>query len=97
MGNSGAALLASQIQHHCPSIKYLIMCGIAGGVPTPNDPETHVRLGDIVVSGERGVIQYDYGKEEADGLHPRPLPRPPGVALLRAVHRLDSAALLTGC
>ena len=39
------------------------MVGIAGGIPYPEKPSEHVRLGDIVVSDQRGVIQYDFDKE----------------------------------
>ena len=89
MGTNSAAILAVRVKSDCPKVKHLIMCGIAGAVPNPSDPETHVRLGDIVVSGEEGVIQYDFGKETSEGLQPRPLPRPPGPVLLRAVRLLE--------
>ena len=38
------------------------MCGIAGGIPHPAKLDDHVRLGDIVVSGIKGVVQYDFIK-----------------------------------
>ncbi|MER7481022.1 hypothetical protein ABTX60_25850 [Streptomyces sp. NPDC126510] len=41
-------------------VDYLLMVGIAGGVPNHKNPEKHVRLGDIVVSDS--IIQHDYGK-----------------------------------
>lgn len=63
MGNNSAAIGASNLLHYCPNVKFLIMCGIAGAVPNPSKAEEHVRLGDIVVTDENGVIQYDRGKQ----------------------------------
>jgi hypothetical protein len=40
------------------------MVGIAGRVPLPEKPNERVRLGDIVVSNKKGVIQYDFTKNE---------------------------------
>jgi nucleoside phosphorylase len=92
MGNNAAAFLAGLVKSHCPQLKHLIMCGIAGAVPNPRDASAHVRLGDIVVSNEDGVIQYDFGKEVSGGIQRRPRPRPAGAALLRAAQRLEDAA-----
>lgn len=61
MGNNKAAIRASLLLSHFPKIDVL-MCGIAGGVPHPEKPDEHVRLGDIVVSNEKGVVQYDFVK-----------------------------------
>lgn len=64
MGNSVSAVRATKLIIDCPSIKDVIMCGIAGAVPSPFNSATHVRLGDIVVSNRQGVLQYDFKKEE---------------------------------
>ena len=71
------------------------MCGIAGGVPRPNDTENDIRLGDIVVSNRNGVVQYDLVKEQPDGSteHRNP-PRPPGAELLEAVRFLTAEEIL---
>jgi hypothetical protein len=46
-----------------PSIRFGLMVGIGGGVPSTNED---IRLGDIVISKPTGVlggvVQYDYGK-----------------------------------
>ncbi len=55
------------------------MCGIAGAVPHPESPESHVRLGDIVVCDRTGVIQYDRGKQRDPRLT-RPKPSSRGIA-----------------
>src|SRR6185369_11761580 len=65
VGNNNAAIRASLMLQHFESVKVVIMVGIAGGVPNPAKVDEHVRLGDIVVSSEGGVTQYDLGKEIA--------------------------------
>lgn len=62
-GTNKASVRATNVLSDFPNTKHIIMTGIAAGVPAPKDPEKDVRLGDIVVSNEKGVIQYDFGKE----------------------------------
>ncbi len=95
MGNNSAAIRAMRLMEHCPNVKHIIMCGIAGGIPTPATPEQYAHLGDVVVSNEYGVVQYDFVKEEADIVHHRHRPRPPAAELIEAVRYLE-AARLTG-
>jgi len=85
MGNIIASTRATLLLEHFPKIHSLIMVGIAGGVPNPSDIEQHVRLGDIVISDEKGVIQYDFVKQEEDRRIHRHPPRPPSSRLLEAV------------
>ncbi|KAJ3454409.1 hypothetical protein MRS44_018303 [Fusarium solani] len=63
LGTSSAATVASQMRTSFPFLRFGLMVGIAGGVPTNENP---IRLGDVVISkpqGEHGgVIQYDFGK-----------------------------------
>lgn len=88
-GNNNAAIRASQLLNHFPSVRHVIMCGIAGGVPRRGDVEHDVRLGDIVVSNRNGVVQYDLIKERPDRTHEHIYPpRPPGAELLGAVRHL---------
>ena len=63
-GNNKAALRCTEMLRFFPSIKAVVMCGIAGGVPNPDQLSDHVRLGDIVVSTH--VLQYDYGKKRGN-------------------------------
>jgi nucleoside phosphorylase len=94
MGNNSAAIRATQMLNHCKNMKHIIMTGIAGAVPNPSKPDDHVRLGDIVISGDKGVIQYDFDKESPHELEDRHFPRPPAAELLEAVRWLASEALL---
>ena len=45
-GTTSAATIAKDLLRSFPSIRFGILVGVAGGVPSPND----IRLGDIVVS-----------------------------------------------
>src|SRR6266496_1677045 len=64
MGNNPATAVSSNLLRSFPKISDILMVGIAGGVPDPNNAENHVRLGDIVISMDAGVIQFDLGKLE---------------------------------
>ncbi|HWM20627.1 MAG TPA: hypothetical protein VNO51_13125 [Ilumatobacteraceae bacterium] len=59
-----------------PSIVAVLMVGIAAGIPNPQQPERHVRLGDIVVA-TRGIIDYGHTRSLAHGdQQRRQFPRP---------------------
>src|ERR1700723_4215572 len=59
-GTVSAATVAAHMRITFPSIRFGLMVGIGGGVPSTNND---IRLGDIVVSkptsGFGGVVQYD--------------------------------------
>lgn len=65
-GIAAAARVAEDMMYSFPKIRFGLMVGIGGGVPTRHD----IRLGDIVVSipqdGHGGVLQYDFGKTVQD-------------------------------
>lgn len=90
IGNNSAAARATLLLEHFPTMRFVIMVGVAGGVPYPTKPDDHVRLGDVVVSDHSGVIQYDFVKEERKGkksyqVTARHRPRPPSATLLEIV------------
>jgi nucleoside phosphorylase len=95
MGNNIAGIRATQLLSHFPSVESIIMCGIAGGVPSPAQASEHVRLGDVVVSNQKGVVQYDFVKRKLKGKRRevaeevRASPRPPSAELLEAVRLLE--------
>ncbi len=92
-GTAAAAVKASHVLEDFPSVRSVLMVGIAGAVPHPEKADHHVRLGDIVVSGEQGVVAYDFVKEHAKWEEPRHPPRPPSADLLSATRRLMSGGL----
>ena len=57
--NKNAAAVCSDLLRSFPSIQTVIMCGVAGGIPSPDPATEHLRLGDIVV-GVHGVVDYDH-------------------------------------
>ncbi|OJI87665.1 hypothetical protein ASPTUDRAFT_419227 [Aspergillus tubingensis CBS 134.48] len=60
-GTNNAAIVATNMLRTFETIRFFLMVGIGGGVPSRAD----VRLGDVVV-GTR-VMQYDLGKVIGDG------------------------------
>jgi len=62
-----------------------------GRVPSPGKAEAHVRLGDVVVSSQKGVVQYDFVKRTVKKQRTdvpeeiRSSPRPPSALLVEAV------------
>ncbi|KAJ6439094.1 Endonuclease/exonuclease/phosphatase [Purpureocillium lavendulum] len=63
IGNNPAAAVATQMRATFKEIRFGLMVGIGGGVPSARED---IRLGDVVVSQPHqtssGVIQYDFGK-----------------------------------
>jgi nucleoside phosphorylase len=94
MGNNITATRAFILLEHFPNIKSLIMVGIAGGIPNPDKINDHVRLGDIVVSNEHGVIQYDFRENRIEKVEHRDPPRPQSASLVEAVRYLEAEEIL---
>jgi nucleoside phosphorylase len=97
-GMTMATAVAMQLLSSFHSIRFSLMVGIGGGVPSR---EADIRLGDIVVSKPTniygGVVQYDYGKALSGGEFQRVsmLNRPPQV-LLTALSKLQANHLTAG-
>jgi len=99
-GANSAAAGAMQMKSAFRAIRFGLMVGIGGGVPSA---EADIRLGDIVVSqpgkGHGGVVQYDFGKSTPSGIKRMGfLNTPPrilltAVAKLRANHDLGKSGL----
>ncbi|CRG88502.1 Nephrocystin-3 [Talaromyces islandicus] len=83
-GTISAATVAVQLLSSFHSIRFGLLVGIGGGVPSSN---ADIRLGDVVVSQPEGtcggVIQYDLGKALSGGQFQRTgmLNRPPKILL----------------
>lgn len=93
MGNNIAANRATLLLEHFPTVESIIMVGIAGGIPCPDVPDEHIRLGDVVVSNQKGVVQYDFDKETiTETIHRHP-PRPPSATLLEGVRWFQVAVM----
>jgi ankyrin repeat protein/nucleoside phosphorylase len=90
-GKGAAAIVANNMQRTFPSIKWRLLVGIGGGVPSPAHD---IRLGDIVVSMPDGVyggvVQYDLGKDMEDGFILKGFLWPPPPILRSAVEMMRS-------
>ncbi|KAN0077438.1 hypothetical protein V8E54_005742 [Elaphomyces granulatus] len=95
-GTIPAATIAANMRTTFPSIRFGLMVGIGGGVPSMNND---IRLGDVVVSKPSGilggVVQYDHGKTVASGVFQQTgmMNRPPQM-LLNAIARLHADEIL---
>lgn len=98
MGVTSASRVAEQMRVSFPLLRFALLVGIGGGVPST---EHDIRLGDVVVSkpSERssGVIQYDYGRTLDKGVTQLSgsLNRPPDV-LLKALSTLQAQQMYKG-
>jgi nucleoside phosphorylase len=90
-GVVSAAIAAKSMQSTFPRLRFGLMVGIGGGIPSN---ENDIRLGDIIVSlpteQHGGVIQYDLGKREVDGFHRLGTLNKPPTLLRTAVANLRS-------
>jgi nucleoside phosphorylase len=90
-GNNSAAAVAVQMKSKFISIRFGLMVGIGGGVPSD---EADVRLGDVVVSQpymqHGGVIQYDFGKTTPNGFVQTGFLNAPPTILLNALAKLQA-------
>jgi nucleoside phosphorylase len=88
-GTNSAASVALQMKSAFTSIRFSLMVGIGGGVPSV---KTCIRLGDVVVSTpcmmHGVVVQYDFGRATPSGLKRTSFLNTPPVILLNSVAKL---------
>ncbi|GFF78343.1 hypothetical protein IFM47457_04633 [Aspergillus lentulus] len=95
-GIASAASVVTQMRPTFPSLRFGLMVGIGGGVPSGS---ADIRLGDVVVSVPNetsgGVVQYDYGKTCLKGSFQRTgsLNKPPQI-LLTALSQMRCDTML---
>lgn len=65
-----AAVTCTDMLRSFPHIRCVVMTGVAGGVPAPDDPKRHVRLGDLVIATD-GIVDYGHVRQDAAGAEPR--------------------------
>jgi nucleoside phosphorylase len=91
IGTNSAAAVAAQMKSKFVSIRFGLMVGIGGGVPSG---ESDIRLGDVVVSQpymeHGGVIQYDFGKTMPSGFVRTGFINTPPTLLLNALAKLQA-------
>ncbi|KAJ8112110.1 hypothetical protein OPT61_g5438 [Boeremia exigua] len=90
-GTNPAASVAAQMQKSFKSIRFGLMVGIGGGVPSK---DADIRLGDVVVSTpykkHGGVVQYDFGKTTPSGFEQTGFLNSPPPILLNATANLHA-------
>ncbi|KAG9559507.1 MFS general substrate transporter, partial [Aureobasidium melanogenum] len=91
-GHCSAATVVAQMRNTYPRLRFGLLVGIGGGVPTDTDAGP-IRLGHIVVSqpvGQHsGAVQYDHGKAEANEFVRTGSIAPPPMVLLNAARELQ--------
>jgi len=91
MGTNSAVAAAVQMKSRFTSIRFGLMVGIGGGVPSD---EADVRLGDVVISKPYmdygGVVQYDFGKSTQSGFVRTGFLNTPPALLLNALAKLQA-------
>ena len=93
-GTNSATTVAMQMKRTFHSIRFGLMVGIGGGVPSD---KVDIRLGDVVVSQPfaeyGGVIQYDLGKSTPSGFIQTGFLSPPPRLLLNALAKVQALSL----
>lgn len=54
-----AATICTDLIRTFTGVRCVVMTGVAGGVPAPEQPHRHVRLGDVVVAVD-GIVDYGH-------------------------------------
>jgi nucleoside phosphorylase len=88
-GTTSAAAVAMQMKSAFKSIRFGLMVGIGGGVPSE---EADIRFGDVVVSRPHktygGVVQYDFGKATPSGFERTGFLNTPPTILLNTLSKM---------
>ncbi|EHA55114.1 hypothetical protein MGG_15788 [Pyricularia oryzae 70-15] len=97
MGIATAASVIGDMVRSFSNLRFILLVGIAGGVPTVRD----VRLGDVVVGvpaySEGGVSQYDFDVSAQDAeFKQKGHLNAPHEKILAAVRRLKATHITTG-
>src|SRR5579859_2743783 len=97
MGTTPAATVATHMSRTFPCLRFGILVGIGGGIPSE---DSDIRLGDVVVSkptgNKGGLVQHDFGRlvtsTERQGQieHSGSLNAPPPI-LLTAINALRAS------
>jgi nucleoside phosphorylase len=90
-GNNPATTVVTQMRMTFPNLRFGMLVGIGGGVPTKTD-NGMIRLGDVVVSKptgrHSGAVQYDHGKAKVGQFELTGALAPPPTVLLNAAQDL---------
>ena len=89
IGKTAVATLAANMRSSYESLRFGLMVGIGGGIPSK---EKDIRLGDVAVSKPSGrfggVVQYNFGATGKDGFKRKGFLNSPPTVLLSALSAL---------
>ncbi|KAL9066017.1 MAG: hypothetical protein Q9157_007282 [Trypethelium eluteriae] len=98
-GNTSVATVITQLRNTYKQVRYGLLVGIGGGVPTQTRTGS-IHLGDVVVSepmeDHSGAIQYDHGKALEGYFHRTGYLTSPPTALLNAARVLSTEQAIRG-
>lgn len=83
-----AAAASTNLIRSFPNVRCIIVTGIAGGVPSPNNPARHVRLGDVVVAVD-GLVDFGHVRKVGRGQQIRRPAEGISMQLIGAVRELQ--------
>lgn len=83
-----AATVCTDMLRTFPRIRCVTLTGVAGGVPAPDRPDRHVRLGDVVVAVD-GIVDYGHVRQVPGIPEQRRPAAEPSADLVRAVRRIQ--------
>ncbi|KAL4993985.1 nucleoside phosphorylase domain-containing protein [Aspergillus recurvatus] len=83
-GQLHASRIALDMRSTFPRIRFVLLVGIAGGVPSPNHD---IRLGDVVLGTK--VVPYATGKDTDNGFERTGMVKSPPMELLDGITFLD--------
>jgi nucleoside phosphorylase len=87
VGNNMSAAMTERLFSRF-NLDEVFMVGIAGGIPLMKAGDTDVRIGDVVISGRAGLIQYDMVKQRPGHVEPNHPPRAPSEVWLHRARTL---------
>ena len=94
--NVSAATVATNLSRTFPSIRFRLLVGIGGGVPSRKND---IRLGDVVIgvpTGKHGgIVQYDLGKQTSTNFEQKGFLLPPPSEWLQALNVMRSNQRVT--
>jgi nucleoside phosphorylase/NTP pyrophosphatase (non-canonical NTP hydrolase) len=94
LGNNSAATVAANLLRSFSSVQDIMMVGIAGGVPSYDQVDKHIRLGDVIVSDNEGVVQYDNLKVGVKSITIRSNADKPSPRMLGVVKAIEADRLM---
>jgi nucleoside phosphorylase len=92
-GTRHAAAVATHLVRSFPTLRHVVMSGIAGGIPVPADGTAAVRLGDVVTAAG-GIVDYGHLRLTEQGARVRRPVDGLSKVLLRADRELATRELL---